>query len=86
MGVVVGGLWRMVGGRVKVNGRMDVECKCRYIFSELLAWNKEDTRTAHHTNELAQAAQLCSISIWLTTTGISHGWAEVGLFGRGEGI
>ena len=56
---VVGGLWEGSGkvyeggGRwCESSGKVDggwMQSVCRYIFSELLVWNKEDPRTAQYT-------------------------------------
>ena len=53
---VVGELWegggRVVGGWWEGGGKVDggwMSSLWRYIFSELLVWNKEDPRTAQYT-------------------------------------
>ena len=80
---MVGGGWED-GGRV-VGRLMENGCRVYAGISSVSSWSgirRPQNCTVH--NELAQAAQLCSISIWLTTTGIPTWPAGGGVFGRGR--
>ena len=51
-GRVVGRCMRVVGRWCESSGKVDggwMQSVCRYIFSELLVWNKEYPRTAQYT-------------------------------------